>query len=229
LLAAVPAQAHELITTKLTWTQEISRIFYRRCVGCHREGGPAPMALTDYARVRPWAAAIKEEVLERRMPPWGAVKGFGEFLHDPSLSFVEMDWIVNWVEGGAPEGDPIYLPPLPPPPQRRPPPAGARTLKLPAAAVEALRAVSIQPAGLAAGESMEVIAHRPDSASEHLIWIRNYKPAWNHTYVFREPLVLPKGTRIAVHAPAGASAVMSVLRARTRQVRSLPAQLPAKQ
>jgi hypothetical protein len=29
------------------------------------------------AGARPWAKAIKEEILERRMPPSQAVKGFG--------------------------------------------------------------------------------------------------------------------------------------------------------
>ncbi len=31
----------------------------------------------DLRTVEPWAEAIKEEVLARRMPPWNAVKGFG--------------------------------------------------------------------------------------------------------------------------------------------------------
>ena len=47
------------------------------------------------------------------MPPWGAVKGFGDFRDDPSLTQDEITRIAEWVEGGAPEGDPIYLPPSP--------------------------------------------------------------------------------------------------------------------
>src|SRR2546430_3953030 len=39
LVGAAAARAHEPITTKLTWTQEISRIVYKRCASCHREGG----------------------------------------------------------------------------------------------------------------------------------------------------------------------------------------------
>jgi len=82
-LAGGLCSAHEPITTKLTWTREISRIFYKRCVTCHRAGGKAPMPLVTYEEARPWAKAIKEEVLERRMPPWGAVKGFGESRTTP--------------------------------------------------------------------------------------------------------------------------------------------------
>ena len=40
------------------------------------------------------------------MPPWDAVKGFGQFRDDPSLSQAEIDLLVAWVEGGAPEGNP---------------------------------------------------------------------------------------------------------------------------
>src|SRR5580692_11963623 len=102
-------QAHDIITTKITWTKEISRLVYKRCASCHREGGSA-FSLLTYDEARPWAKAIKEEVLERRMPPWEAVKGFGEFRDDRGLTQEELETISSWVEGGAPEGDPKYLP-----------------------------------------------------------------------------------------------------------------------
>jgi hypothetical protein len=65
------------------------------------------------AEARPWAAAIKEEVLERRMPPWGAVKGFCEFKNDQGLTQEQIEVIAEWVEGGAPEGAPKLLPKVP--------------------------------------------------------------------------------------------------------------------
>ncbi len=97
------AQAHDIITTKITWTKEISRLVYKRCATCHREGGSS-FSLMTYEEARPWAKAIKEEVLERRMPPWEAVKGFGEFRDDRGLTQEELETISSWVEGGAPEG-----------------------------------------------------------------------------------------------------------------------------
>src|SRR4051812_14595700 len=108
-IVCLTAQAHDPITTKLTWSLEVSRIVYARCSGCHRSGGAA-FSLSNYAEARPWARAISEEVLERRMPPWGAVKGFGEFLDDGALSMGELEIIAQWVDGGAPEGDPKDLP-----------------------------------------------------------------------------------------------------------------------
>jgi hypothetical protein len=205
----VSARAHEPITTKLTWTQEISRIFFKRCASCHREGGSAPMTLLAYDGTRPWAKAIREEVLERRMPPWGAVKGFGEFRDDPSLSLPEIEMIVNWVEGGAPKGDDVYLP-APPRPVMPLEPAiplkqiiikQERTLSADAVAI------SIKPQHVPNGGSMEVTAYRPDGGVQHLIWLRNYRPEWNRTYYFREPVRLPKGTRVAV---SPATAVISI-------------------
>src|SRR5580700_1105270 len=109
---AAAVLAHDPITTKLLWTQEISRIVYKHCASCHRQGASA-MSLMTYEEARPWAKAIRDEVIARGMPPWGAVKGVGAFRDDPSLSQIEIDMIVNWVEGGAPQGDDVYLPPAP--------------------------------------------------------------------------------------------------------------------
>src|SRR5216683_417963 len=86
------AQAHDVITTKITWSKEISRLFFKRCASCHREGGSS-FSLTKYEEARPWAKAIKEEALERRMPPWGAVKGFGDFRDDQGLTQEELHLI----------------------------------------------------------------------------------------------------------------------------------------
>ena len=54
MLACAPLIAHEPITTKLTWTREISRVINKHCATCHHEGGRA-MSLTTYEDARPWA------------------------------------------------------------------------------------------------------------------------------------------------------------------------------
>ena len=74
------AAAHDPIGTKVTWDREIAPIVQARCVSCHSEGGKGPPLMT-YEEARPWAKAIKEEVLTRRMPKWAAVRGYGDFLH----------------------------------------------------------------------------------------------------------------------------------------------------
>jgi hypothetical protein len=135
------------------------------------------------------------------MPPWDAVKGVGEFRHDPSLSLPEMDLIVNWVEGGAPEGNPAYLPPQPKPesPVDEPKREGielreSMTLTAP------VTIAGIRPAG-----ALEVAALLPDGSVRRLIWIRRFRPEWNRTYWLREPIRFPKGTQIVL---TGASATL---------------------
>jgi len=213
LIGAVAAQAHEPITTKLTWTQEISRIVYKRCASCHHENGAA-FSLVTYDDARPWAKAIREEVLERRMPPWGAVEGIRAYRNDPSLTPLEVEMIVGWVEGGAPEGDPIYLPPAPIAHVTPDAPKAASTLAVkshqPVVLEHAVSASAVTPRELADGASMEVTAYEPDGTVEHLIWLRSYRSSWTRTYEFRDAIELPIGTRVVVDAPGPASAVLSL-------------------
>src|SRR5688572_24796823 len=111
--ALAPLSAHDRISTKVTWEREIAPIVQARCVSCHREGGRAPMALTTYEQARPWAKAIKEEVLTRRMPKWHVVRGYGDFANDPSLSPFEIALLASWADGGAPKTLPKAQPVVP--------------------------------------------------------------------------------------------------------------------
>src|SRR5579863_8084922 len=159
--------AHDIITTKITFSKEISRLIYKRCATCHHEGGSA-FSLMTYEEARPWAKAIKEEVLERRMPPWEAVKGFGEFREDRGLTQEELETISNWVEGGAPEGDPKYLPSLPKLTAWQDPVAPKGSSELVAADGQKLasssKVLAIRAKNLKAGASVQIVAIRPDSS-----------------------------------------------------------------
>ena len=68
------------------------------------------MSLLDYKSARPWAKAVRESVLSKRMPPWFADAKYGHFSNDPSLSEAELATVKAWVDAGAPEGDPKDLP-----------------------------------------------------------------------------------------------------------------------
>ncbi len=112
-----PVATHPRITTTLLWNKEIAPILQRRCFSCHSAGNLA-FPLTTYAEARPWAQAIREEILTRHMPPWVAVPGYGRFVNDPGLTQGEWDLLVAWVDGGAPSGQtpdeeqtpPVYVP-----------------------------------------------------------------------------------------------------------------------
>lgn len=191
LAAATAARAHDLVTTRLTWSAEISRIVYKRCGGCHREGGIAPMALVSYDVARPWAKAIRDEVLSRRMPPWGAVKGYGEFQDDPSLTQDEINRIAEWVEGGAPEGDPKFLPvSLPASAEARPLPDGIRTRDLDLQQDSIVLAIS----PLSDVREAKVTALTPDGEMIPMLWLFEYRQS--PPFVYRQPMRLPSGTRI---------------------------------
>lgn len=69
------------------------------------------MPLLTYREARPWAKAIREAVVTRKMPPWFADPRFGHFANDRSLTQAEIDAIDNWASNGAPEGDARYRPP----------------------------------------------------------------------------------------------------------------------
>ncbi len=98
--------SHEPITTKVMFNKEVIRILQTNCLGCHSEGHvKADIPLTTYEEARPWAKAIKEEVLEKRMMPYQAVKGYGEFQHDYGVPQRDVELLVSWVDGGAPKGD----------------------------------------------------------------------------------------------------------------------------
>jgi hypothetical protein len=200
--------AHDIITTKITFSKEISRLLYKRCATCHREGGSA-FSLMTYDEARPWAKAIKEEVLERRMPPWEAVKGFGEFRDDRGLTQEELETISAWVEGGAPEGDPKYLPHLPKLTAWQDPPAPKGSSELviaDGAKLPASKLFAIRPKNLKTGASVQIVAIRPDSSVEPLLWIYQYKPEYHRTYYYTAPISLAAGTKIEM-SPAAAGTV----------------------
>lgn len=181
--------AHDPITTKITWDAEISRIMNRRCLSCHQAG--SGVDLSNYEQARPWAKAIRNQVLQRRMPPWGAVKGFGEFRNDPSLTSLEIEMITQWVEGGAPEGDPAFLP------KQTTREAAAkvqfRWSPMPPVMPKLMRLTAVRASG-----PTELSAVLPDGTVEHLLWIREKQVNWKQPYVFREPVDLPAGTKFQV-------------------------------
>ena len=84
-IAAAPAVAAEA-AAKPTFTKDIAPIFQEKCEACHRTDSIAPMSLVTYEEARPWARAIREEVLARRMPKWHVVRGYGDFAKMLRLS-----------------------------------------------------------------------------------------------------------------------------------------------
>jgi hypothetical protein len=313
--------------TNVTWVSDIGPLIERRCSGCHGANGVASrVPLVNFEEVNRAASRIKSEVLARRMPPWDAAPGFGDFANDQSLTPYEIELLVSWADGGKPRGtavgggaEPAAVPSTEPdlvldpgkdtPIQSRRQryvlrtrekidkwihawrftPGNARLVKqarislaggetlgvwvppandvvMPTGVAQRLRAgaeltleieyvrpveaatdrstvalffgaeparelrqmmvrrgsqtlaegldvLSLRPQLDAAGESMRVVAERPDGSSEVLLWLRDYDESHQLTYRFRRPVSLPAGTKLHVFSfDAAASAQLDYVK-----------------
>jgi hypothetical protein len=195
--AAAAGQAHDFGTNPPTWNREMSRLVYGRCASCHRVGGTA-FPLMTYQEAQPRAVAIKDAVLARRMPPWGAVKGFGDFANDQGLTQEQVDLVSDWVEGGmlkgnnpntlpqAPKFDtsPVAVPPL------------AATIRGDQPLTRPMVLSGLLPLDLPHDASMQIVAALPDGRIEPLVWLYEYRRGYEHPFLFRRPMRLPVGTII---------------------------------
>ena len=221
--ASMAAQGHDIITTPITWDREISRIVYERCASCHHNGGSA-FSLMTYAEARPWAVAIKEEVLARRMPPWGAVKGFGDFRNDKALTPEQLELIVSWADGGVPEGEDKDKAPDPKfddaaaalPAGGHVAVSGEFTLR------KALLLDGLLPKTVPDAATFQITAELPDGSIEPLLWLQEYKTKFAHPFLLRTPLELPAGTKIH-GVPDGATVLLLTAAPATSKASATPA------
>ena len=101
----------------VTFAKDVAPILQRSCQNCHRPNSVAPMSLITYEEVRPWARSIKQRTgLGDKMgvmPPWFIDKtvGIQDYKDDFSLSKKEIATIAEWVDSGAPQGNPADMPP----------------------------------------------------------------------------------------------------------------------
>ena len=204
-LYGVQGLAHDRISTKVSWDREIAPIVKARCVSCHAPGGRAPMPLTTYEEVRPWARAIKEEVLTRRMPKWHVVRGYGDFKNDPTLSPFEIGLIAAWADGGAPKataGKPVAPSPSVPAPAPSAPAVvnDARLRRTELACSSRVlprgRVVGIAPM-MSEGGSLQLTLQTADGFEEPLLWIRDFDPRFAETYWLRNPLNVTSDVRMS--------------------------------
>ena len=107
LFLGLPASG--LAADAVTFTKDVAPILHKSCVECHRPSMFAPMSLLTYDEARPYARSIKQRVVSRVMPPWGADPAHGTFKNDPRLSQAEIPlnlpagWEFDKVFG--PQGD----------------------------------------------------------------------------------------------------------------------------
>ena len=130
------------------------------------------------------------------MPPWGAVKGFGEFKNDQALTPEQLEIIGAWVDGGAPEGEDKDLPP---PPKFPPAAPDAEIDRRPGGERRAPVDQRFYAGRLAAAQgsrerAISDLAETPDGRDIPLLWMFPFKPIYAHPFLLKKPLTLPKGT-----------------------------------
>ena len=196
--ACAVAFAHDLGATPITWNREISRLVYDKCASCHRPGG-ASFSLMQYTDVQPRAVAIRDAVLTRRMPPWGAVKGFGAFRNDQALTQEQIELFTLWVANDTPRGNNRRALPKEPtftdPPAVVVPPSaiaitGTTTLDRP------LALAGVFPAHIRPDQSARIVAVLPGGLTRPLVWLHGYDERMPHLFLYRDVVALPTGTVI---------------------------------
>lgn len=104
---------------RATWYQDVAPIMAEHCMGCHRDGGIAPFALTEYEDAYEYASLALFNVEQGVMPPWDAVDADDctpshQWKNDPRLTDAEIETLRVWVDDGRAEGvvDDIPDPPV---------------------------------------------------------------------------------------------------------------------
>jgi len=93
-----------------TFYKDVLPVLQNRCQSCHRPGEAGPMSFTTYESTRPWAAAIREAIRTKKMPPWSADPAHGKFANDPTLTEAEIQTVTAWADAKAPAGNPKDAP-----------------------------------------------------------------------------------------------------------------------
>jgi hypothetical protein len=126
LVVTTPPGRPAAQTRTPTYYGEVEPLLRTHCQPCHRKQGAnhgglvAPMPLSSYEEVRPWARAIATAVESKQMPPWlASAASAGVFINERGLTAGQIATLTAWALGGAAAGTPPVTPPAPLPPAHR--------------------------------------------------------------------------------------------------------------
>jgi hypothetical protein len=154
------------------------------------------------------------------MPKWHAVRGYGDFRNDPSLSPFEIALIAAWADTGAQKGADAGVPTTSGNAPGRAPehPVAVREVhvacgrqRIPAGVLLALRP------DLDRGESVGIAVRVGSARTDILAWIRDFDPDFTETYWLRTPLHLERAAELVTEGTAACAITLlfSEPRART--------------
>src|SRR5437868_14143778 len=97
-LLALTVTTASIQVSPVSFSKEVLPILQRNCQQCHRPAEVAPMSFLTYDSTRPWAKAIKEAVLSKKMPPWFADPHYGGFRNAPRLTEADIQTLAAWAD-----------------------------------------------------------------------------------------------------------------------------------
>jgi hypothetical protein len=106
LAIALPLSCAPAADPGPTWRRDVGPLVQSRCGSCHREGGIAPMALTNRDALIEYRASIALALADGRMPPWPAADGCSDYAPTGGISSDEKAQLQAWFDAGAPMGTP---------------------------------------------------------------------------------------------------------------------------
>lgn len=103
-----PAQESDSASelSEVTWSGEVRSIVAENCTGCHFSGGATPFAFETHEEVEAASAAMLDAMGGGRMPPWPADPSCRSYANERMLDEADLATFAQWVEDGAPAGEP---------------------------------------------------------------------------------------------------------------------------
>ena len=90
---------------KVTYAEHVAPIINKHCISCHRPGEVAPFSLVGFDAAKKQHTMIASAADAKRMPPWKAVEGYGDFKGENRLSALEIAILKKWSIQNAVRGD----------------------------------------------------------------------------------------------------------------------------
>lgn len=94
----------------ITWAKDIAPILYQNCTSCHHEGGAGHGSLVTYQDALSASISIQFQVNAKKMPPWLPDRSYKHFAEERYLTNAQVQKINQWVNAGAPQGNPQDAP-----------------------------------------------------------------------------------------------------------------------
>lgn len=95
-----------------TYYEHVAPILEKSCNGCHEPGNIGPFSFGSYEEALSYADIIAPVVRSKQMPPFpprndGSCR---ELVDERVMNDADRQTLLDWVEAGAPEGDPTAAP-----------------------------------------------------------------------------------------------------------------------